>query len=146
MADGERALVVDLHKLDDAQWESLCDGCGRCCLFKFEDADSGKMLYTDIACAQFDVAVCRCRNYTDRHHEVADCLDIRHFTDDQFRWLPSSCAYRLAHEGKPLPAWHPWLTGDADSVHRAGISVRGKAVGSSVGMDEDDIIAHIVEC
>jgi len=138
-------VQVDLAALDDAQWEALCDGCGRCCLCKFEDEDSGEMLYTDIVCAQFDVTSCRCRSYDDRRLVVADCLDIRQFTDAQFRWLPATCAYRLAHEGEPLPAWHPWLSRDANSVHRAGIALCSDTLsGNNAGMSEEDIIAHIV--
>ncbi|MDX8412622.1 MAG: YcgN family cysteine cluster protein [Mariprofundales bacterium] len=138
-------MRVDLAALDDGEWESLCDGCGRCCLCKFEDEDSGEMLYTDIVCAQFDLSSCRCRSYGSRSLVVADCLDIRQFGDAQFRWLPATCAYRLAHEGKQLPAWHPWLSGDAASVHRAGIALCNNTVaGNNHGMSEDAIIAHIV--
>jgi len=138
-------LIIHLPSLTDVQWEALCDGCGRCCLCKFEDEESGEVLYTDIACAQLDIEKCRCQHYEVRHQYVDNCLDIRSFSDDQFLWLPSSCAYRLSHEGKPLPIWHPWLSGDADSVHHAGKSIRGKVTGSCDEMNENEIIAHIKE-
>ncbi|MDX8408900.1 MAG: YcgN family cysteine cluster protein [Mariprofundales bacterium] len=144
MLDGA-GVKVALAELDAAQWESLCDGCGRCCMCKFEDEDSGEMLYTDVACPLLDIRLCRCQNYLQRQQKVPDCLDIRHFTDQQFRWLPSTCAYRLAHEGKPLPPWHPWMSGNPQSVHRCGISIRDKVHASSEGMNEDAIIARIID-
>ncbi|MDQ6951346.1 MAG: YcgN family cysteine cluster protein [Mariprofundales bacterium] len=133
-----------MKNLNSEQWESLCDGCGRCCMCKFEDCDSGEMLYTDIACALFDEQACRCRDYAQRQHKVADCLDIRHLADDQFRWLPASCSYRLLHEGKALPQWHPLMGGDLQAVHREGVSVRGKVFASSEGMDEAEVVSHII--
>ena len=138
-------MKVSLAELNAEQWESLCDGCGRCCMCKFEDADSGEMLYTDVACPLLDAQRCRCRDYSQRQRKVPDCLDIRHFSDSQFRWLPATCAYRLVHEGKALPAWHPWISGDAQSVHACGISVRDKVYASSEGMDEEAIIARIID-
>ncbi len=117
-----------LHDLSDQEWESLCDGCGHCCLHKFEDEDSGELLYTDVACRLFDEQSCRCRDYTHRERQVPECMTIRSFTDKQFAWLPQTCAYRLRHEGKPLFDWHPLISGDPASVGKAGRSVRGRCV------------------
>ncbi|HKJ83749.1 MAG TPA: YcgN family cysteine cluster protein [Mariprofundaceae bacterium] len=115
-----------LEALTDGEWEALCDGCGRCCMQKFEDEDTGEMLYTSIACRLFDDAACRCRDYADRLSRVPDCLNVRTLSAGQMQWLPATCAYRLRAEGKPLPRWHPLRTGDPDSVHAAGISMRGR--------------------
>jgi len=133
-----------LSALNEQQWESLCDGCGRCCTHKFEDADSGNMLYTDVACRLFDETNCRCSDYDHRSIRVPECLSIRTFSNAQYAWLPSTCAYRLRHEGKPLPDWHPLLSGDAASVQRAGISVQGKCVAESA-VAEDAWPEHIIE-
>lgn len=115
-----------LQAMSDLEWEPLCDGCGRCCLIKFQDQDSGHVAYTDIACRLLDTETCRCRRYADRTRLVSECLDLRREDAETFRTLPSTCAYRLLHEGRDLPEWHPLLTGDPDSVHKAGISVRGR--------------------
>lgn len=119
---------VPLQALTAPQWETLCDGCGLCCMHKFEDADTGEMLYTSIACRLFDDAACRCRDYGKRLLKVADCLNLRSLSLEQMRWLPATCAYRLRAEGKPLPAWHPLVAGDARAVHAAGISMRGRSI------------------
>jgi len=133
-----------LEKLSDGEWEQLCDGCGLCCMHKFVDEDSGEMLYTDVACRLFDANSCRCTDYLRRSEQVPDCMRIRHFTAEQFGWLPESCAYRLRLEGKPLLDWHPLISGDADSVHDAGISMQGRCV-SETEVDEDDLPMHIID-
>ena len=133
-----------LHTLDDDEWESLCDGCGLCCMHKFVDEDTGDMLYTDVACRLFDADTCRCREYPRRSELVPECVQIRQLGDAQFSWLPSTCAYRLRHEGKPLFAWHPLLSGDAASVHAAGISMQGRSV-PECEVEDEDLPLHIID-
>lgn len=116
-----------MWEMNDLEWESLCDGCGRCCLIKFQDLDTEKLVYTDVACRLLDTDSCRCRNYAHRTRLVRYCLDLRNEDAEVFETLPSTCAYRRLNEGRGLPDWHPLITGDPDSVHEAGISVRGRA-------------------
>ncbi|TLS68245.1 YcgN family cysteine cluster protein [Mariprofundus erugo] len=133
-----------LKEMTNEEWDSLCDGCGRCCVWKFEDEDSGEILYTDIRCRLFNDNTCRCTDYQNRTTLIPDCMDTRTLTDKQYSWLPDTCAYRLLHEGKPLFDWHPLITGDKDSVHKAGISVRKKTVCGD-NLSEDDIMDHIID-
>ena len=132
-----------LADLSDNEWEALCDGCGRCCLWKFEAEDTGEILYTDIRCRLFDDAHCRCRDYGHRLEQEPDCLNIRAFTPAQYAWLPKSCAYRLLFEGKPLFNWHPLIAGNSHAMHAAGISMRGRTV-SGEGMSDEEAIDHII--
>lgn len=115
-----------LEGLSDREWERLCDGCGRCCLFKIEDADTGQILFTDLACPLFDVVRCCCTDYAHRFERMPTCWRITPVLARRLRWLPRSCAYRRLAHGEDLPSWHPLLSGSADSVHLAGISVRGQ--------------------
>jgi len=133
-----------LDGLSDKNWEALCDGCGRCCMAKFEDEDTGEILYTHVACRLFDDASCRCTNYPHRTQQISDCLNIRNFNNSQYKWLPESCAYRLLHEGKALFDWHPLISGDAESVFQAGISVRGKSIPEN-RVPENEIVDHIID-
>ena len=120
---------VSLRDMSEAEWEALCDGCGRCCLNKLEDADTGEVLHTRVACRLLDDATCRCTQYDIRHRFVPDCVTLDAATIRQNAyWMPETCAYRLLAEGRPLPDWHPLLTGDPQSTHAAGISVRGRTV------------------
>jgi len=136
--------VKPLEALTPDEWESLCDGCGRCCAIKLEDEGTGALHYTDIACRLFDDATCRCGNYALRAKLVEGCILLSPKSlPEVAHWLPETCAYRLLHEGKPLYDWHPLVSGDPESVHAAGISLRGKVV-PEYEVDEDDYEDHIV--
>ena len=133
--------------MSQEEWESLYDGCGRCCLHKLEDIDSNLYFYTDITCQLLDEESCQCKNYENRAILVADCVTINQSDPDQFRWLPSTCAYRRLAEGKDLEWWHPLVSGSKDTVHEAGISVRGRTVDETTVSTEDmeDHIIHWIE-
>lgn len=126
-----------LWTLTVAEWEALCDGCGRCCLHKLEDEDSGELYFSRVACRLLDVRHCRCRDYSSRTKKVPECRDLR-LEPEAFAWLPPSCAYRRRAEGLPLADWHPALTQDPASVHRAGISVRDWAIPEHPGLSPED--------
>ncbi len=135
--------TIPLAEMTTRQWESLCDGCARCCLEKLEDTRAGTLYFTRVACQLLDIERCRCTDYSRRARLVPDCLRLTPDLGETFRWLPVSCAYRLIHEGRPLAHWHPLVSGDTDSVHRAGISVRALAVPKTEAPDqilEDHII------
>lgn len=132
-----------LTTLTTSQWEALCDGCGRCCLHKLEDAESGELHFTGVHCGYLDAHSCRCTGYAQRSRLVPDCIALTPADTAAMAWLPSTCAYRLRARGQPLPPWHPLLTGDPDSVHRAGISVRGRTI-SDEHVHPDGYDEHIV--
>jgi uncharacterized cysteine cluster protein YcgN (CxxCxxCC family) len=135
-----------LDEMNASEWESLCDGCGRCCLKKLEDEDTGRIAYTDVACRLLDRERCRCKRYAERTALVADCVRLEPGMVREFGWLPTTCAYRRLAEGKRLEWWHPLVSGDPDTVHRAGISVRGRTLAErDVPTDELDtrIVAWI---
>ncbi|WP_370400613.1 YcgN family cysteine cluster protein [Sulfitobacter sp. JB4-11] len=134
-----------LAKMSPKEWEALCDGCGKCCLNKLEDEDTGKVALTRVACRLLDDATCRCVHYEQRHHFVPDCIVLRPDNlDSHAYWMPETCAYRLLWQGNPLPDWHPLVSGDPDSVHRAGISVRGHTV-SEFDTPFEEWEDHIIE-
>jgi hypothetical protein len=127
-----------LAQLTTDEWEALCDGCGRCCLQKLKNPTTGKIYYTWVACHLLDIESCRCTDYDLRHILVSDCLELHPENILRLRWLPKTCAYRLRAEKKPLPEWHPLISGDPNTVHGAGISVRGRAI-SELRVRPDDI-------
>lgn len=115
-----------LAEMSEAEWESLCDGCGKCCLIGLEDADTGEIYLTDVACDLLDGAACRCKDYANRRQFVPDCVKLTPELVPELSWLPKTCAYRLVHEGQDLRWWHPLVSGDPETVHAANVSVRGK--------------------
>jgi uncharacterized protein len=129
-----------LAAMSPAEWESLCDGCGRCCVIKLEDEDTGEVLYTDVGCTLLDLHTCRCRDYPNRQTKVSDCVRLTPEKVETIAWLPETCAYRLVGEGRDLPAWHPLKTGDPASVHRAGISVRDRLAGTEDEFTLDELV------
>ena len=132
-----------LDEMTPAEWESLCDGCGLCCLQKLEDEDTGEVYHTDLACRYMDLETCRCTVYSERLKKVTACTVLTPDTVNEYHWMPQTCAYRTLAEGRPLADWHPLRSGDPDSVHRAGVSVRGKVV-SEDAVAEQDWEEHII--
>lgn len=134
-----------LSDLNRAEWEALCDGCGRCCLLKLEDEDTGRVYYTDIACRLFDDATCRCGNYALRFQLVKGCVRLGPDTiEDDKEWMPKTCAYRVLAEGGDLPDWHYLVSGSRETVREAGISVHGKTV-AEFEIDEDEYEDRVIE-
>ena len=131
-----------LTELSSNEWESLCDGCGKCCLHKLEDEDTGKVSYTEVACSLLDIETCRCTNYSCRTLLISDCVKLTATNLKSIQWLPTTCAYKLIYEGKDLYWWHPLVSGNRDTVHQAGISVRSRAVTEQLAGNLED---HIVE-
>lgn len=125
-----------------SEWESVCDGCGKCCLVKLEDEDTGEIALTSVACKLLDLQTCRCTRYSERCNLVAECIDLKQHDFTEYKWLPATCAYRLLANGQPLPEWHPLLSGSGQSVLAAGISVSPYAIQESPLVDPED---HIIE-
>ncbi len=133
-----------LQEMTDAEWESLCDGCGRCCLHKIEDVDTSEIALTNVACSFLDLGTCRCSDYANRKTNVPDCVQLKADAVADLAWLPDTCAYRLVAARDDLHWWHPLVSGDATSVHQAGVSVRGEAVSEdSVGDVEDHVVSWL---
>jgi len=131
-----------LDAMTRAEWESLCDGCGRCCLHKLRDEESDRLAFTNVACRLLDLETCRCKDYAQRRRIVPDCVKLTPRRIAAVDWLPPSCAYRLVAEGKDLPWWHPLVSGRAETVHEAGASVRGRVVAErDAGDFEDHVVA-----
>ncbi len=134
-----------LDAMTQGEWESLCDGCGQCCLHKIEDEDTGEIARTDVACRYLDLEACRCTDYSNRQRNVPDCVKLQPDTVLRLRWLPETCAYRLVALGQDLAWWHPLVSGDPDTVHAAGISVRGQAISEDRVDDLEDHIQDWLE-
>jgi uncharacterized cysteine cluster protein YcgN (CxxCxxCC family) len=134
-----------LAEMTTAEWESLCDGCGRCCLNKLEDEDTGEIFFTDVGCRLLDDRSCRCRDYENRTATVEDCLQLTPQNVGELTWLPPTCAYKLLAEGRDLYWWHPLISGDPESVHAAGVSVRGRVAAREDQIGEEELEDHIVE-
>lgn len=132
-----------LHEMSPREWEALCDGCGKCCLVKLEDEDSGEVYHTDLVCRYMDEATCQCSVYSTRRAKVPGCTVLTPDTVDDYRWLPYTCAYRTLAEHRPLPDWHPLVSGDPDTVHEAGVSVRHKTIPED-RVPEQDWEEHII--
>jgi hypothetical protein len=134
-----------LGEMSREEWESLCDGCARCCLVKLEDEDSGELCYTSVVCRYLDIGQCRCSVYAERTRLVPDCLQVTRENVTQLYWMPQSCAYRLLAEGKPLPEWHPLVCGNRERIRVAGIPVSGYAISEEQLTDEDDLEDFILD-
>lgn len=132
-----------LADMTTVEFESLCDGCGKCCLHKLENEDNGDVFYTKVACRFLDHDNCKCQTYNNRQQEVAECVVLTPETVKETYWLPETCAYRLVDEGIPLFDWHPLVSGDPDSVHKAGMSVAGQVVHENT-VDLNDIEDYVV--
>jgi uncharacterized cysteine cluster protein YcgN (CxxCxxCC family) len=131
-----------LDEMSQNEWESLCDGCGKCCLNKLEDETTGKIKFTNVACRLLDTELCQCASYKDRNRFVPDCRILNPRVVRKLQWLPSTCAYRLVDQGKDLYWWHPLVSNNSESVHQAKMSVRGRVVSER---DTDDLEGHIVD-
>lgn len=136
---------VPLDKMTPDEWEALCDGCGRCCLLKLEDDETREIAFTRVSCRLLDTEACRCGQYELRKTFVPDCVVLTPKTlKDIAYWMPETCAYRRLHEGQGLADWHPLVSGDPDSVHRAGISVQNWAI-PEFEIDEDDLEDYVID-
>ena len=142
MAEKPFWQTVKLADMTAAQWEAVCDGCAKCCLVKLQDEDSGEVVFTDIVCNLLDQQSCRCTHYEERTKLVPECVKLTKDNLDKIDFMPPSCAYRLLHEGKDLPQWHPLVSGRADSVVEAGMSVKGRVIAEMAfdGDSEDRVV------
>ena len=131
-----------LREMSRSEWEGLCDGCGKCCVHKLEDEETGELLPTNVACRLLDRHTGRCTDYRNRRAYVPECVRLTPERLETLDWLPSTCAYLLLHRGEPLPEWHPLVSGDPESVHKAGQSVRGWTVSEA---DAGDLEHHLVD-
>ncbi len=134
-----------LAEMNQSEWESLCDGCGKCCLHKLQDEETEELLFTSISCEYLNLDTCRCKVYSERKSHVPECLTLSPKHLDELTWLPSSCAYRLLYEGKSLPVWHPLVCGDTQQLHIQHISVRGKVISEAELTEDEDWDDYIIE-
>lgn len=128
-----------LEQMTPSEWESLCDGCAKCCLLKLEDEETGDIAYTRLHCRLLDAVTCRCANYENRKRHVPDCVQLTPKSVGEIKWMPESCAYRLVLEGKDLPDWHHLVCGDPDRIHREGYSVMGRTISEDEVLEEDQM-------
>jgi hypothetical protein len=142
MTDQPFWRIKSLAEMSRDEWESLCDGCGRCCLNKLEDEDTGEFLFTRAACKLLDLKTCQCSDYVNRAKIVPDCVTLTPKNVGRLGWLPETCAYRLLDAGKPLAWWHPLVSGRRETVKEAGITVAGHAY-SEDGISVDDLVEHL---
>jgi uncharacterized cysteine cluster protein YcgN (CxxCxxCC family) len=140
--DGAAFWEKPLANLDRGEWEALCDGCGRCCLHKLEDEDTGQLYPTNVACKLLDRRAGQCTDYGNRKRHVADCVKLDPTKLDELEWLPTTCAYRLRYEGKPLMDWHYLISGSRETVHEAGQSTRGWTISE---VDAGELEFHLVD-
>ena len=133
-----------LEALSPDEWESLCDGCGRCCLIKLEDEETGDTYFTDVACFMLECHSCQCSDYEHRKSHVPDCVTLTPELVRTIDWLPPTCAYRLVADGEDLYWWHPLISGDPSTVHSAHISVRGKVTADDKQVGEGEWEDHVV--
>jgi len=133
-----------LHEMTSAEWESLCDGCGKCCLVKLEDYDTAEIYHTNLSCKLLDIEACRCTDYENRQQQVDDCVKLDPQNLKSIQWLPDTCSYKLLEQGKSLPDWHYLITGDRNTVHQVLGSVMHFAT-SEVGVKEQDLEEHIIQ-
>jgi uncharacterized cysteine cluster protein YcgN (CxxCxxCC family) len=135
-----------LEELSSQEWESLCDGCGKCCLAKLEEEDTGEIHWTSVGCRLFDAGTCRCTNYAHRLAVVPDCVELTPQKVRTLPWLPSSCAYRLVAEGRDLAWWHPLVSGSPETVHQAGQSMRGRVSALESDLEQvEDYFEHVLD-
>lgn len=145
MTDKPFWQTKNLNQLTRSEWESLCDGCGQCCLHKLQDEDTDEIYWTSVACTLLNPETCQCRDYPNRKKTVPDCIFLTPEIVDEVDWLPVTCAYRLVAEGSDLYWWRPLVSGSPETVHEAGISVRGKVTAFDHDMqDDDDYLDHMV--
>lgn len=133
-----------LEEMTREEWESVCDGCARCCLYKLEDEDTGEIYYTNVVCRLLDTFRCRCTEYNERSKLMPTCLVLTPVMVRQLKWMPKTCGYRLLAEGKDLEWWHPLVSGDPDTVHQAGISVRTGTI-AETDVDMENLEDYIVD-
>jgi uncharacterized cysteine cluster protein YcgN (CxxCxxCC family) len=136
--------IKTLDDMSFEEWELLCDGCGRCCLHKLEDVDTGVYFYTNVACRFLDNNTCRCRNYLQRKSLVDECVQLSNYASNQYDWLPVTCAYRRLAEGKDLEWWHPLISGNPETVHEAHISIRGRTINEGT-VSREQLEDHIID-
>ena len=133
-----------LEEMNQEEWEALCDGCARCCLYKLQDEDTGEVFYTNVVCRLLDLEHCRCTAYAERAIKMPTCLVLDPKQVRDLAWMPKTCAYRLLAEGKPLEWWHPLVSGDPNTVHLAGISIRYRVI-EEQDADMEDLESYIVD-